>query len=73
MFHKVIRNSYEIFYLLKKVLQSYNIFPKSKKGNEKWTFLKMSNFGTPNKVSKNTVFSHCDRDALNYIFCKIFL
>ncbi len=38
----------------------YNIFPKSKKGIEKWTFLKMSNFGKPKKVSKNSVFSRCD-------------
>jgi hypothetical protein len=46
--------------LFYKVLQSYKKIPKSKKGNEKWTFLKMSNFGNPNKVSKNTVFSRCD-------------
>ena len=50
------------------LLKSYNIFPKSKKGNQKWTFLKMSNFGNPNKVSKNTVFSRCDQERHNYIF-----
>ena len=48
----------------------YIIFPKSKKETEKWTFLKMSKFGKPKKVSKNTVFSRCDQYAVNYIFYK---
>ena len=60
IFHKVIGNSYEILYsftkFYTKFLQGYNIFPKSKKGTKKWTFLKMSKFGNPKKVSKNTVF-----------------
>jgi len=55
---------------VKRFYKFYNIFPKSKKGIEKWTFLEMSNFGNPNKVSKNTVFSRCDQVSNNYIFCK---
>jgi hypothetical protein len=58
-----------IFFSIFSLFQSNKKFPKSKKGNENWTFLKMSNFGNPKKVSKNTVFSHCDQDALNYFFC----
>lgn len=59
MFHKRITASYKYINIIL-FYKVYNIFPKSKKGNQKWTFLEMSNFGNPNKVSKNTVFSRCD-------------
>ena len=77
MFHKRFTVSYEnikrknnecIFLLFLQSYKSFKIFPKSKKGNEKWTFLKMSKFWNPKKVSKNTVFSRCDQYALNYFF-----
>jgi hypothetical protein len=50
------------------IFEKYKKIPKSKKGNEKWTFLEMSKFGKPKKVSKNTVFSRCDQYAVNYFF-----
>jgi hypothetical protein len=44
------------------------VFPKSKKGNRFWTFLKMSSFGPPKGILKNTVFSSCDQYALISVF-----
>ncbi len=44
------------------------MFPKSKKENEFWTFLKMSNFENPKYFSKNTKKTRCDLNALIYIF-----
>jgi hypothetical protein len=44
------------------------MFPKSKKENEKWTFLKMSKNKNPKYFSKNTLFSRCDLNALIVIF-----
>jgi len=44
------------------------VLVKSKKENEFWTFLKMSNFVNPKYFSKNTIFSRCDLNALNFIF-----
>ena len=55
-------------FLLLVPFKTFIIFLKSKKGIKKWTFLKMSKFENPNKVSKNSVFSHCDQDAHNYYF-----
>jgi hypothetical protein len=48
-------NFYYFFYFYL-FLKTYKIFPKSKKENEKWTFLKMSKNENPKKVLKNTVF-----------------
>jgi hypothetical protein len=52
---------YRFVFKLKKIkknlhFESYNFFPKSKKGIEKWTFLKMSKNENPKKVLKNTLF-----------------
>jgi hypothetical protein len=39
--------------------------PKSKKGNEKWTFLKMSKIENPNKVLKKSCRKWvCEHNAL---------
>jgi hypothetical protein len=43
--------------------------PKSKKENEKWTFLRMSIFQNPKKVSKTPHFSLLHHYANNYYFC----
>ena len=48
--------------------KTYIFFPKSQKENEKWTFLKMSNFRNPNKVLKIAVFFIFDHNALIFIF-----
>jgi len=44
------------------------VYPKSKKENGFWTFLKMSNFENPKYFSKKPIFSRCDLNALNFIF-----
>jgi hypothetical protein len=48
---------------------SLNFFPKSKKGNEKWTFLKMSKNENPKIVLKKGSFSEAsDHNALIFVF-----
>jgi hypothetical protein len=43
----------------------YYFVPKSKKGNEKWTFLKMSKNENPNKVLKQICQKWgCEHNAL---------
>jgi len=44
------------------------VLVKSKKENEIWTFLKMSNFENPKYFSKKLIFSRCDQNAVNFIF-----
>jgi len=48
---------------------SNDFFPKSKKGNEIWTFLRMSKNENPKKVLKMHHFSLLDHNGLNYFFC----
>jgi hypothetical protein len=48
--------------------ETYKFFPKSKKENEKWTFLKMSKNENPKKVLKNSVFFSFDHNRHNYFF-----
>jgi len=52
---------------------SNNFFPKSQKGNGFWTFLKMSIFWKPRKVSKIGQKCDCDDNSHNYFFCEKFL
>ena len=42
-----------------------NFFLKSQKGNEIWTFLRMSRNEKPEKVSKTTHFSLLDHNGLS--------
>ena len=55
------------------IFLSNNFFPKSKKGNEIWTFLRMSKIKNPKKVLKTTHFSLLDHNGHNYFFCLKFL
>ena len=55
---------YSMFFL------SNNFFPKSQKGNEIWTFLKMSRNWKPKIVLKMGQKCDCDEDAHNYFFCE---
>jgi hypothetical protein len=52
------------------IFESCKIFLKSQKGNEKWTFLKMSKNEKPKKVLKIGVFFSFDHNNHNYFFCK---
>jgi hypothetical protein len=55
------------------IFLSNNFFPKSKKGNEIWTFLRMSKIGNPKKVLKTHHFSLLHHNGHNYFFCLKFL
>ena len=46
---------------------NHNFFPKSQKGNEIWTFLKMSKNENPKKVLKMTHFSLFDHTGHIFI------
>ena len=46
-----------VLYIFEKIIRSYKKIPKSKKGNENWTFIKCPDFGTQIKFQK-TLFFH---------------
>jgi hypothetical protein len=47
-----------------------NFFPKSQKGNEIWTFLKMSKNENLKRVLKMGQKHDCDGDDHHYFFCE---
>jgi len=52
----------------------YYFFPKSQKGNEKWTFLKMSKIENPKKVLKRDLQKWvCEHNALVSNWGPVFL
>jgi hypothetical protein len=53
------------FIIFTPIFYGNNFFLKSQKGNEIWTFLRMSRIENPKKVSKTTHFSLLDHNGLS--------
>jgi hypothetical protein len=57
IFYSKLYKKYECFIYFEKLCEVIKKIPKSKKGNENWTFIKCPDFGTQIKFQK-TLFFH---------------
>ena len=57
IFYFKLLKSMNVLYILKRLYEVIKKIPKSKKGNENWTFIKCPDFGTQIKFQK-TLFFH---------------
>ena len=70
IFYSKLYKKYECLYIFEKLYEVIKKIPKSKKGNENWTFIKCPDFGTQYAV--NYIFHLLKFVTINFIFLQFF-